>query len=238
MAGKNTAAFAIFATRAAAERAVDQLNAAGFSHQDVSVLMSDKEGSKDFATEKNTKAPEGTATGVGVGGVVGGTLGLLAGIGALAIPGVGPLIAAGPIMGALAGLGVGGAVGGLVGALVGMGIPEYEAKRYEGRVKDGGILVSVHCDSSDEVSRAKDVLKQAGGEDIASSGEKSVSSHHVDNDRPVDRDRRFENERVANVDPEFVSRDRPLNDVDRTREVGDNAYEDDLVTRGDTTKRY
>ena len=106
MAGKNTAAFAIFATRAAAERAVDQLNAAGFSHQDVSVLMSDKEGSKDFATEKNTKAPEGTATGVGVGGIVGGTLGLLAGIGALAIPGVGPLIAAGPIMGALAGLGV------------------------------------------------------------------------------------------------------------------------------------
>ncbi len=238
MAGKNTAAFAIFANRAAAERAVDQLTGAGFSHQDVSVLMSDKEGSKDFATEKNTKAPEGTATGVGVGGVVGGTLGLLAGIGALAIPGVGPLIAAGPIMGALAGLGVGGAVGGLVGALVGMGIPEYEAKRYEGRVKDGGILVSVHCDSSDEVSRAKDVLKQAGGEDIASSGEKSVSSHHVENDRAVDRDRNIQNERVANVDREFVSRDRPVGDVVRTREVGDTAYEDDLVTRGDTTKRY
>ena len=141
MAGKNTAAFAIFPDRTAAETAVDQLTAAGFSNQDVSVLMSDKEGSKDFATEKNTKAPEGTATGVGIGGTVGGTLGLLAGIGALAIPGVGPLIAAGPIMGALAGLGVGGAVGGLVGALVGMGIPEYEAKRYEGRVKDGGILV-------------------------------------------------------------------------------------------------
>jgi hypothetical protein len=237
MAGKNTAAFAIFANRAAAEKAVDQLNAAGFSHQDVSVLMSDKKGSKDFATEKNTKAPEGTAMGVGVGGVLGGTLGLLAGIGALAIPGVGPLIAAGPIMGALAGLGVGGAVGGLVGALVGMGIPEYEAKRYEGRVKDGGILVSVHCDSSDEVSRAKDVLKQAGGEDIASSGEKSVSSHHVDNDRTVDRDRNFENERVANTDREFVSRDRPLSDVVRTREVGDTAYEDDLVTRGNTTER-
>jgi hypothetical protein len=238
MAGKNTAAFAIFANRAAAERAVDQLTAAGFSNQDVSVLMSDKEGSKDFATEKNTKAPEGTATGVGVGGVVGGTLGLLAGIGALAIPGVGPLIAAGPIMGALAGLGVGGAVGGLVGALVGMGIPEYEAKRYEGRVKDGGILVSVHCDSSDEVSRAKDVLKQAGGEDIASSGEKSVSTHGVDNDRAVDRDRRIEEGRVANADREFVSRDRPVGDVVRTREVGDTPYEDDLVTRGTTTKRY
>ena len=183
MAGKNTAAFAIFPTRTAAESAVDRLTAAGFSNEDVSVLMADKDNSREFAAEKNTKAPEGTATGVGVGGVVGGTLGLLAGIGALAIPGVGPLIAAGPIMGALAGLGVGGAVGGLVGALVGMGIPEYEAKRYEGRVKDGGILVSVHCDSSEEVSRAKDVLKQAGGEDIASSGEKSVSSHTANTDK-------------------------------------------------------
>lgn len=183
MAGKNTAAFAIFPTRAGAESAVDQLIAAGFSRQDVSVLMSDQSGSKDFATEKNTKAPEGTTTGVGVGGAIGGTLGLLAGLGALAIPGVGPLIAAGPIMGALAGLGVGGAVGGLVGALVGMGIPEYEAKRYEGLVKDGGILVSIHCDSSQEVSRAKDVLKAAGGRDIASSGEKGVSSHTVTTDR-------------------------------------------------------
>ena len=177
MAGKNTAAFGIFTNRAAAEAAVDQLGAAGFSHSDVSVLMSDQAGSQDFATEKNTKAPEGTTTGVGVGGVVGGTLGLLAGLGALAIPGVGPLIAAGPIMGALAGLGVGGAVGGLLGALVGLGIPEYEAKRYEGRVNDGGILVSVHCETSEEVSRAKDVLRKAGGEDVASSGEKGVSSH-------------------------------------------------------------
>src|ERR1700743_3659830 len=170
MAGKNTAAFAIFPNRSAAESAVDRLIAAGFSNQDVSVLMSDNDSSRQFATEKNTKPPEGTAKGVGVAGVVGGTLGLLAGIGPLPIPGVGPLIAAGPIMGALAGLGVGGAVGGLVGALVGLGIPEYEAKRYEGRVKDGGILVSDHCDTSEEISRAKDVLKQAGGEDIASSG--------------------------------------------------------------------
>ena len=182
MAGKNTAAFAIFPNRSAAETAVDQLTSAGFSRSDVSVLMSDKGDSQDFAAEKNTKAPEGTATGVGVGGTVGGTLGLLAGLGALAIPGVGPLIAAGPIMGALAGLGVGGAVGGLVGALVGMGIPEYEAKRYEGRVNDGGILVSVHCESSDEVSRAKDTLKSAGGDDVASSGEKSVSTHTVGSD--------------------------------------------------------
>ena len=176
MAGKNTAAFGIYPNNSAAERAVDQLIAAGFSNQDVSVLMADRQGSKDFAAEKNTKAPEGATTGVGVGGVVGGTLGLLAGIGALAIPGVGPLIAAGPIMGALAGLGVGGAVGGVVGALVGLGIPEYEAKRYEGRVKDGGVLLSVHCDSSSEVSRAKELLKATGAEDIASSGEKSVST--------------------------------------------------------------
>lgn len=187
MAGKNTAAFGIFPSRSAAETAVDRLQAAGFSHDDVSVLMADKEGSKEFASEKNTKAPEGTTAGVVGGGTVGGTLGLLAGLGALAIPGVGPLIAAGPIMGALAGLGIGGAVGGLVGALVGMGIPEYEAKRYEGRVKDGGVLVSVHCDSSEEISRAKDVLKAAGGDDIASSGEKAVSSHTENASEVVER---------------------------------------------------
>jgi len=188
MAGKNTAAFGIYSNQATASIAVDRLTAAGFSNDDVSVLMSDHQGSKEFAAEKNTKAPEGTATGVGVGGAIGGTLGLLAGIGALAIPGVGPLIAAGPIMAALAGLGVGGAVGGLVGALVGMGIPEYEAKRYEGRVKDGGILLSVHCDSSEEVSRSKDILKATGAEDIASSGEKAVSSHDVTEKDHIDHD--------------------------------------------------
>jgi hypothetical protein len=177
MAGKNTAAFGIYSLEASAQTAVDELIAGGFSNDDVSVLMSDIQGSRDFAAEKNTKAPEGTAAGAGLGGVVGGTIGLLAGIGALAIPGVGPLIAAGPIMGALAGLGVGGTVGGLVGALVGVGIPEYEAKRYEGRVKEGGILVSVHCDSSEEISKAKRILKATGADDIASSGE---SSHGVD----------------------------------------------------------
>ena len=182
MAGKNTAAFGIFPSRSDAEMAVSELTAAGFSNQDVSVLMADKGGTREFATEKNTKAPEGTTTGAGVGGTVGGTIGLLAGIGAIAIPGVGPLIAAGPIMATLAGVGIGGAVGGVVGALVGMGIPEYEAKRYEGRVKDGGILVSVHCDSSEEVSRAKDILKRLGGEDVASSGEKSVSKHTAGRD--------------------------------------------------------
>jgi len=144
------------------------------------VLLPDAQSSKEFAHEKNTKAPEGTTTGVTTGGAVGGALGLLAGIGALAIPGVGPFIAAGPIMGALAGLGVGGAVGGLIGALVGMGIPEYEAKRYEGRVKDGGVLLSVHCDTSEEISKAKELLKQTGGEDISSTGEKAASSHAVE----------------------------------------------------------
>jgi len=180
MTGKNTAVFGIYKSSAQAERAVDRVLAAGFSNNDISVLLPDSKSSKEFAHEKNTKAPEGTTTGVTTGGVIGGTLGLLAGIGALAIPGVGPFIAAGPIMGALAGLGVGGAVGGLIGALVGMGIPEYEAKRYEGRIKDGGVLLSVHCDTSDEISRAKDLLKQTGAEDISSTGEKAVSAHGVD----------------------------------------------------------
>ena len=179
MAGKNTAVFGIYKSSAQAESAVDRIVAAGFSNNDISVLLPDTQSSKEFAHEKNTKAPEGTATGVTTGGIVGGTLGLLAGIGTLAIPGLGPFIAAGPIMASLAGLGVGGAVGGLIGALVGMGIPEYEAKRYEGRVKDGGVLLSVHCDTSDEISRAKDLLKETGAEDISSAGEKAVSSHGV-----------------------------------------------------------
>jgi hypothetical protein len=180
MAGKNTAVFGIYKSSAQAELAVDRILTAGFSNNDISVLLPDSRSSKEFAHEKNTKAPEGTTTGVTTGGVVGGTLGLLAGIGALAIPGVGPFIAAGPIMGALAGLGVGGAVGGLIGALVGMGIPEYEAKRYEGRVKDGGVLLSVHCDTSDEITRAKELLKMTGAEDIASTGEESASKDRAE----------------------------------------------------------
>ena len=185
MAGKNTAAFGIYTTTTAAERAVDQLTAAGFSNQDISVLMSDRQGSKDFAAEKNTKAPEAATTGGAVGGAVGGTLGLLAGIGALAIPGVGPLIAAGPIMATLAGVGAGGVVGGIVGALVGLGIPEYEAKRYEGRVRTGQILLSVHCDNSEWVKRAKETLEATGAEDISSTGEKSAD--YATSDRPGTR---------------------------------------------------
>lgn len=180
MAGKNTAAFGIFSSRMAAENCVDNLISAGFRSDDISILAPDQDATRELATEKNTKAPEAATTGATTGGAVGGTLGLLAGIGALAIPGLGPFIAAGPIMGALAGVGVGAAAGGLIGALIGMGIPEYEAKRYEGRVKDGGILISVHCDNSDWVSKAKDILKQSGAEDISSAGEKAASTHGVD----------------------------------------------------------
>ncbi len=173
MAGKNTAVFGIYGNRQQAEQAVDELIDHDFRTEDISVLMQDNVGTKDFAHEKNTKAPEGATTGAGAGAAVGGTLGLLAGIGALAIPGVGPFIAAGPIMGALAGIGTGGVVGGIIGALVGMGIPEYEAKRYEGFVKKGGILVSVHCDDSQWVKRAKDVLERTGAKDVSSAGEKA-----------------------------------------------------------------
>ena len=185
MAGKNTAVYGIYQNRTAAENAVDRLLAAGFRNEDISVLMQDNVGTKDFAAEKDTKAPEGTTTGVIAGGAIGGTLGLLAGIGALAIPGLGPFIAAGPIMGTLAGLGSGGAIGGIIGALIGMGIPEYEAKRYEGRVKEGGILLSVHCDNSDWVGKAKDLLKQTGAEDVSSAGE--ASADYAETNKPLPR---------------------------------------------------
>ena len=168
---KKTAVFGIFSNRNQAEGAVDALIHAGFTASDISVLLPDRASTKEFAHEKSTKAPEGATTGVVAGGTVGGGIGLLAGIGALAIPGLGPFIAAGPIMATLAGIGAGGAVGGLVGALVGMGIPEYEAKRFEGRVKDGGVLLSTHCDTSAEIARAKDVLKSLGATDISSAGE-------------------------------------------------------------------
>src|SRR5436190_4066372 len=171
MAGKNTAVFGIYRSRSAAEQGVDSLLNEHFRKTDISVLLPENVGTKDFAHEKGTKAPEGAATGATAGVAIGGTLGLLAGIGAIAIPGLGPFIAAGPIMAALAGAGGGGVVGGLIGALVGMGIPEYEAKRYEGMVRDGGILTSVHCDNSDWVKRAKEVMERTGAIDIASAGE-------------------------------------------------------------------
>src|SRR6266436_874947 len=167
----NTAVFGIYPDRLSTENAVAALKEAQFRNTDISVLFPENEGTKDFAHEKNTKAPEGAATGASSGAVIGGTLGWLVGIGALAIPGLGPFIAAGPLLAALAGVGAGGVVGGLTGALIGMGIPEYEAKRYEGRVKDGGILLSVHSDSSDWTKRAKELLEHTGAQDVSSTGE-------------------------------------------------------------------
>jgi len=166
--------FCIAHTETQAIAIVDQLRAAGFSHNDISVLFPDKTGTKDFAHEQHTKAPEGAATGAGTGGVLGGALGWLVGIGALAIPGLGPFIAAGPILAALSGAAAGAALGGVTGALIGMGIPEYEAKRYEGKIKEGNILISVHAEDSTERDRAKTIFEQAGAEDISYTEEASV----------------------------------------------------------------
>jgi len=185
MAGKNTAVFGIYQTYNSVEGAVDALKSAGFRNTDISVLFPENVGTKDFAHEKGTKAPEGASAGAGTGAIVGGGLGWLAGIGALAIPGLGPFIAAGPIMAALAGAGVGGTVGGIAGALIGMGIPEYEAKRYEGRIKEGGILLSVHSDNSEWTKKAKDILERTGAQDVASTGEARADFQKAD--RPLQR---------------------------------------------------
>ncbi|HTI68816.1 MAG TPA: DUF3341 domain-containing protein [Candidatus Limnocylindria bacterium] len=175
-----TSVICIASTRNQAENIVDRLKNDGFSNNDISALFPDKTGTRDFAHEKSTKAPEGAVTGAGTGGAVGGVLGWLVGVGALAIPGVGPFIAAGPIMAALSGVAVGAAVGGIAGALVGLGIPEYEAKRYEGLIRDGNILISVHTDNSDEVKRAKKIFTDAKAQDISSTGESSVSPRKGD----------------------------------------------------------
>ena len=182
MSAKNIAAFGIYSNRSNVDHGVETMKLAGFRNTDISVLFPDNSGSKDFAHEKSTKAPEGAVAGGTSGAVLGGALGWLAGIGALAIPGVGPFIAAGPIIALLGGLGVGGAVGGLTGALVGAGIPEYEAKRYEGRIRKGGILLSVHCDDPDWIRRAEKILKDTGAEDIASAAE--VKADYAAGDRP------------------------------------------------------
>jgi hypothetical protein len=181
----NTAVFGIYPTYATVEQGVDALKLAGFRNTDISVLFPENAGSKDFAHEKNTKAPEGAATGASAGAMVGGALGWLAGMGALAIPGVGPFIAAGPIFAALAGVGVGGTLGGLTGALIGMGIPEYEAKRFEGRIKDGGILLSVHSDDSTWTKKAKEIIEKTGAQDISSTGE--AVADYAKSDRPTPR---------------------------------------------------
>jgi len=185
MAGKNTSVFGIYRDTVSLGGGLQALRSAGFRSTDVSVLMPENAGTKDFAHQKDTKAPEGATTGAASGAVIGGVLGWLVGMGALAIPGLGPFIAAGPIMAMLAGAGAVGTVGGLVGSLIGLGIPEYEAKRYEGRVKSGGILVSVHCDSSEWVKRAKNILEETGAEDISSSGE--AKADYAMSDRPGTR---------------------------------------------------
>lgn len=185
MAGKNTSVFGIYRDTVSVGGALQSLRAAGFRNTDISVLMPENVGTKDFLHRKETKAPEGATTGAASGAVLGGVLGWLVGMGALAIPGLGPFIAAGPIMAMLAGAGAAGVAGGIVGSLVGMGIPEYEAKRYEGRVKAGGILMSVHCDSSEWVTRAKKILEDTGGEDVSSAGE--ASADYAMSDRPGTR---------------------------------------------------
>ncbi|MBN8538097.1 MAG: DUF3341 domain-containing protein [Deltaproteobacteria bacterium] len=171
MNSKKKSVLGIFKSRYQVEQAVEDLKVDDFLASNISVLMPESAGSRDFAHSKGTKAPEGAATGAGSGAVIGGALGLLVGIGALAIPGVGPFIAAGPIMAALAGVGIGGTVGGVAGALIGLGIPEYEAKRYEGFVKNGGILLSVHTDSDEDVTKAKKCLERSGASDISSTDE-------------------------------------------------------------------
>ena len=183
MAGKNTAVFGIYSDRERVEVAVDELKSAGFRNTDISVLFPENTGTKEFAHEKDTKAPEGATAGGGTGAVIGGTLGWLAGIGALTIPGIGPFVAAGPIVSMLAGVGVGGAVGGIAGALVGLGIPEYEAKRYEGMVKEGGVLLSVHADDSLWAKRAKEILDLTGARDVASKGEAKADFEKSDKPR-------------------------------------------------------
>jgi hypothetical protein len=183
----NTAVYGLYKNRSGVEQAVETLKKGDFRNTDISVLFPDNEGSKDFAIDKGTKAPEGAVAGGGSGALVGGALGWLAGIGQLAIPGIGPFVAAGPIMATLAGVGVGGAVGSIVGALVGMGMPEYEAKRYEGRIKEGGILLSVHCDSSEWVKRAEQLLKDTGADDIASAGEATADFLVSDKSRGRER---------------------------------------------------
>ena len=185
------AVFCIATSEFQAESIVNELKIAGFSDNDISVLFPDKTGTKDFAHEQNTKAPEGAVTGASTLGVVGGALGWLAGIGALAIPGVGPFIAAGPIMAALGGAAVGAAVGGIAGALVGMGIPEYEAKRYEGKIKAGNILISVHSESSEESKSAKQIFEQAGAQDISTSSEAGVKEDKAERRASRERSQKY-----------------------------------------------
>jgi hypothetical protein len=194
MSYKNTAVFGIYPTHDSANVAVDTLRTKGFRSADVSVLFPQNDGSKEFGHEKGTKSAEGAVAGCGTGAIIGGALGWLAGIGMLAIPGVGPFIAAGPIVATLAGMGAGGAIGGATGALIGLGIPEYQAKRYEGRMRKGGILLSVHADDWEWASKGRQILEQTGAEDISMTGE--TKGDFGNTDRPTTR--------VEHVAPEEI----------------------------------
>ncbi len=184
---KNTSVFGIYSDTPQVEEAVDSLRLDGFRVEDLSVLVPENSGSKGLAHEKSSKAPEGAATGMGAGAVIGGALGWLAGIGLLSFPEFGTLVAAGPIIGALAGAGAMGTVGGIAGALIGLSIPEYEARRYAGRLKEGGILVSVHCDDAEWVRRARTILRATGARDIAAAPE--ARGDYAASDRPLLRSR-------------------------------------------------
>ena len=187
MSGKNTAAFGIYRDYDLVQDAIEALKSAGFRSTDISVLAPENQGTKDLAHERHSKAPEGAVAGAGSGAVLGGALGWLAGAGLLALPGMGLLVAAGPILGLLSGIGVGGTVGGITGALMGMGIPEYEAKRYIGRVRNGGILLSVHCDNGEWTKRAREVLRRSGATDISVTNE--AKSDYLESDKPLPRTR-------------------------------------------------
>jgi hypothetical protein len=229
---KNTAVFAIYPSRSAVEEAVEHLRHSGFRATDISVLVPENTGTKDFGHEKATKAPEGAATGTVAGGITGGVLAWLTSVGIIAIPGLANLTAGGPIVAALAGAGAVGAVGAIVGALAGWGVPEYEAVRYEGRVRDGGVLLSVHCDNADWVARAKEALRHTGGQDVG-----SLSEKHGDfavGDKPAPRVRTAGSGSVGIEDPlreediltheppprEILTRDVPTRDVP-TRKIDD-----------------
>ena len=232
MAGKNTAVFGIYPNRTAAEEAVGHLRSAGFRGTDPSVLFPENQGTKDLAHEKNTKAPEGLATGAVVGAIVGGALGWLIGIGVLVVPGLAPYIAGGAIVAALAGAGAAGALGGIIGALVGIGIPEYEARRFEGRIREGGVLLSVHCDSREWVKRAKDVLKETGAQNIGAAGEKSGDFANAD--KPLPRVRTAAGVSMAPGDEFYNGRPMPPRARPAANDsvvTGDELYAERVVRR-------
>ena len=241
MAGKNRAVFGIYPNRSSVEEAVEHFRAAGFRSTDISVLFSENEGTKDLAHEKSTKAPEGATTGGVAGGIAGGVLGWLTGLGLIAIPGLGPLLAAGPIVAALAGVGAVGALGGIIGALAGWGVPEYEAKRYEGRIREGGILLSVHCDSSDWVKRAEEIMQRTGAQDVGAEDEKRGSFANADKPMP----RVPATDRVTPATDRVTVDDRvPLNDriIPKVRRAGGGApvtdeelYAEEAARRDDDT---